>query len=472
MTQKRIHRLLGALVVLTMPFIGTNLSTAEEVDPDAGGFAITVPDAALAQCMMAGDPTWVPGTPIMFEDVYHQTELVCPSLEYGTIQDLTGVEWMTNLTKLDISNSHPSHRGITSIDAVQNLWLLEHLALYNHEIEDLEPLRGLNNLSYLDLNSNNVRDLSPLAGVPNLHEIHLEHNDIWDLAPLTQLQPWRDLYVKGNHIWNTSVLENWNVSIFAAGEQSITLTVHAGGVYALVPKGYPGAEPSLVWLGEHADFNWTSGFTYTNPGISVTSFNWPEIAPDFSEMSLQITARIVHPDVPLDSGFAYDIAFLAQAGITTGYEDGRFGYGDLVQREQMAAFLYRAAGSPAVDAASCPTFTDVPASSGFATAICWLAANGITTGYEDGRFGYGDPVLREQMAAFLQRWQAPGYVSDEHCQQFPDVPAGSGFTDSICWLRESGITTGYEDGRFGHGDPVLREQMAAFIQRTLDPGPF
>lgn len=178
-------------------------------------------------------------------------------------------------------------------------------------------------------------------------------------------------------------------------------------------------------------------------------------------------------DVPAGSQFASAIYWLTNRGITTGYADGRFGYGDPVLREQMALFLYRAAGSPPVaNLATCHTFADVPTGSQFSAAICWLKQRGISTGYSSTEFGYGDAVLREQMAAFMYRAAgSPAVNGLATCHAFADVPAGSEFNPAICWLKQQGITTGYSSTEFGYGDVVLREQMAAFIYRWKDGTP-
>lgn len=188
--------------------------------------------------------------------------------------------------------------------------------------------------------------------------------------------------------------------------------------------------------------------------------------PKFWTLSFDTTTHCYSfSDVPADNSFADEIYWLADNGISTGYADGRFGVGDNVLREQMAAFLHRSAGTPAVDATNCHTFADVPAGSGFNDAICWLKQQGITTGYSPTQYGYGDVVLREQMAAFIYRAAGSPAVDVTACHTFADVPAGSGFNDAICWMKQQGITTGYSPTEYGYGDPVLREQMAAFLYR-------
>ena len=135
-------------------------------------------------------------------------------------------------------------------------------------------------------------------------------------------------------------------------------------------------------------------------------------------------------DVPTDSTFATEIAWLAASGITQGRGDGTFGVGDPVTRGAMAAFLYRSAGEPAgpFDA---PAFSDVPDDSTFATEIAWLAESGITQGRGDGTFGVGDPVTRGAMAAFLYR--SAGEPTDATALR--EIAGGSGYT---CALDDDG----------------------------------
>jgi hypothetical protein len=54
-------------------------------------------------------------------------------------------------------------------------------------------------------------------------------------------------------------------------------------------------------------------------------------------------------------------------------------------------------------AAYAATFSDVPASHPFYDEIEWMAETGITQGFEDGTFRPNDEVTRGQMSAFMQR---------------------------------------------------------------------
>ena len=81
-----------------------------------------------------------------------------------------------------------------------------------------------------------------------------------------------------------------------------------------------------------------------------------------------------------------------------------------INRDAMAAFLYRLAGAPAFTPTT-QSFGDVPPGTQFYAEIEWLATTGISTGW-----GVGDqreyrplqPINRDAMAAFLYRFVMGG----------------------------------------------------------------
>ncbi len=65
--------------------------------------------------------------------------------------------------------------------------------------------------------------------------------------------------------------------------------------------------------------------------------------------------------------------------------------------------MYRMNGKPAVSATA-PVFPDVPVGSGFYNEVRWLADMGITFGFADGTFKPGASINRDQVAAFIYRY--------------------------------------------------------------------
>lgn len=90
---------------------------------------------------------------------------------------------------------------------------------------------------------------------------------------------------------------------------------------------------------------------------------------------------------------------VTEAGIASGFPDGRFQPDAAVTRGQMASFLQRGLGlegclpAPWVDVAGSP----------HEAAVCGVAARGIAQGRSDGTFGPNEAVSRGQMARFLAR---------------------------------------------------------------------
>jgi hypothetical protein len=173
-------------------------------------------------------------------------------------------------------------------------------------------------------------------------------------------------------------------------------------------------------------------------------------------------------DMPPGS-FGYDSAKKLYAqGITHGCRDApnrMFCGGCELPRDQMAAFIVRAAGWPNVNPAT-PSFSDVPKSHLFYRAIETLKVHGVTYGCEDGKYCPDDLVTRGQMAAFLTR--ALGWpVANPGTQSFSDVPKSHTFYKAIETLYAQNVTNGCGGGKFCPESPVTRAQMAIFLVRAF-----
>ncbi len=191
----------------------------------------------------------------------------------------------------------------------------------------------------------------------------------------------------------------------------------------------------------------------------------------------QIDVTLISPrflDVSPNTQFVREISWLADRGISTGWqENGGSVYRPVtpVARNAMAAFLYRLKGSPSYTPPAVSPFTDVRTTDQFYKEISWLKAQNISTGWDagDGKFEFRplQPVARDAMAAFLFRFaEVSSYTP--RTQAFSDVPPNRQFYREISWLAERGISTGYVQGGGRVFDPaasVNRDAMAAFMFR-------
>ncbi len=177
-------------------------------------------------------------------------------------------------------------------------------------------------------------------------------------------------------------------------------------------------------------------------------------------------------DVAAEHPFAGEVLWMAQAGITTGYSDGTYRPAAAINRDAMAAFLFRYAGVDldGYEPPATPLFSDVPLGHPFYREISWLAETGITTGYADGTFRPASPVNRDAMAAFLYRFDDAGSYDEPPTRPvFDDVDAGHPFFAEIAWLADTGISTGWPDRTYRPGQPIARDAMAAFLYRFDHP---
>ena len=117
------------------------------------------------------------------------------------ITDLTGLEYATNLWRLELSNNK-----ISDVSPLAGLTQLTELDIRNNQISDLTPLAGLTQLTWLSLANNQIDDVSPLAGLTQLTELDIRNNQISDLTPLAGLTQLTWLSLANNQIDDVSPL--------------------------------------------------------------------------------------------------------------------------------------------------------------------------------------------------------------------------------------------------------------------------
>ena len=192
-------------------------------------------------------------------------------------------------------------------------------------------------------------------------------------------------------------------------------------------------------------------YTFVMPAGKVTvKSSFAEEAPE------QIFA-----DVPVDAYYYEAVKWAAEKGITGGIGNGLFAPDLNCTRAQIVTFLWRAAGSPAPKGTV--SFTDVPADSYYAKAVAWAVENGITGGMGDGLFSPDAACTRAQSAAFLYR--AAGSPAVSGSAGFSDVAADAYYAQAVAWAKEHGITDGIGGGLFGSANDCTRAQIAAFLWR-------
>ncbi len=120
------------------------------------------------------------------------------------LQSVDGVEEMTKLTALDLSNN-----GIVNIDGLNQLVNLESLVLRNNEISFFPSINNLKNLTTLDVSYNDISRLGEdLSGLSNLETLNLSNNEICDLSSLDDLNNLEVLDLSFNNLDCNNTLES------------------------------------------------------------------------------------------------------------------------------------------------------------------------------------------------------------------------------------------------------------------------
>jgi len=109
------------------------------------------------------------------------------------------------------------------------------------------------------------------------------------------------------------------------------------------------------------------------------------------------------------------------------------------------------------------TFTDVPYGHAYSTAIEYCAANGIMNGVGDGRFNPSGSLSRAMLVTVIWRLAGSPVVSGDIT--FKDVAADMYYTEAVRWASATGIVNGYSADKFGTGDSITRQQLAAVLYR-------
>lgn len=179
-------------------------------------------------------------------------------------------------------------------------------------------------------------------------------------------------------------------------------------------------------------------------------------------------------DVPPSMQFSNEIEWMASAGISTGWPDNTYRPSQTVARDAMSAFMYRLAGSPAFNPPKASPFKDVVVKQQFYPEMSWLSKTGVSTGWPDGTYRPVAPVNRDAMAAFMYRLAGSPSFTPPKKSPFSDVSTNHPFYTEISWLASEGISTGWSqaNGRklFKPQEPVRRDAMAAFMYRLNDSG--
>ena len=169
--------------------------TQPEVIP---GTVVQIPDPNL-RAVIADELDKSPNAPITVEEMKRLR-----NLDARGIRDLTGLQFATNLRRINISHNQVSDispvagliglrelwitdNPVSDISPVRGLTKLTHLGFGRCQVSDISPVRGLTNLVRLASDQTPVSDISPVRGLTNLRRLDIHHTLVSDLSPVAGL---------------------------------------------------------------------------------------------------------------------------------------------------------------------------------------------------------------------------------------------------------------------------------------------
>ena len=186
-------------------------------------------------------------------------------------------------------------------------------------------------------------------------------------------------------------------------------------------------------------------------------------------ISISITSINAETFSDVSSGAWYSSAidYVSNNGLMAGTGNGQFSPNAKINRAMLAQILFSYSGKPT--SSSGTKFTDVSSSDWFYDASSWASGSGIMSGYDDGRFGGTDLLIREQLVTVL--WRFAGSPSISVGMFYKDRNDASDYAQqAISWAREMNIMCGYND-YFKPKETVTRGELAAILQDYTLMGP-
>ena len=172
------------------------------------------------------------------------------------------------------------------------------------------------------------------------------------------------------------------------------------------------------------------------------------------------------------SDWCYDaVRYVASAGLFSGTSTDTFSPNATMTRDMVVVVLWRLAGCPVLPDNGA-AFSDVPKGNYAYDAVRWANHFGIVMGFNDGTFGYGKAVTREQLITFLYRF-AKNYAGDNvaaydniNILGYTDVMnISKGMTQPFQWGIGAGIVSGTSTTTLSPKDNTTRAQVAAILTR-------
>lgn len=200
-------------------------------------------------------------------------------------------------------------------------------------------------------------------------------------------------------------------------------------------------------------------------GILVIILNFAIVAVFGSNISLPFI------DVKESAWYYDEVKTAYDEGIMQGKSSDTFDPEAQTKRAEFVKVLCAISGDNYIGKGASLTFVDIEAGAWYMDYVGWGVEHDIVKGLLDNKFGPDQPVTRQEMAVFIDRFVKyldKDLPNDPQIDSFKDAgEVESWATESVELMRVSGIITGDESGYFKPQDNASRAEIATVITRLL-----
>lgn len=187
------------------------------------------------------------------------------------------------------------------------------------------------------------------------------------------------------------------------------------------------------------------------------------------EYEEEIPRLSYYDDVNDTQWFFECVDYCTEKGFVSGYGKGKFGPADKLQRQDFVLILARISGANLSQYENAePALSDLVQGKYYYSAVAWAVDNHIINGYNNGKFGVGDPITREQVCTILYRYMNSPAVenADKTLKPFADAGKISAFAnDAVVWAIQNGVISGKNPTTLAPTDTASRAEISMIIMR-------
>ena len=272
----------------------------------------------------------------------------------------------------------------------------------------------------------------------------------------------------------TGAVDTIQISLKHNGEFGFTLTLS-------VPLGYEnvGYWANLYWYNEDTEnMEFQSANNIAKDGTAEFELDHASeyaIVIDYKSHEPQTEepeeTKISFVDVKESDWFYKAVSYAVENDLMSGISEDIFAPNTHLTREMLAMVLYNVEGKP--ENIGINTFTDVKDNMWYTDAILWANKNGIVAGYDNGAYGVGDFITREQFATILYRYaNYKGYDTTQGgmaVREFWDYENISDYAKSaMAWAINADIISGMNDDTLMPQGKATRAEGATMLMNFCE----